>query len=105
MIHIGGLESLSLAQVAEEVDTMVTGVMNGIHHVLPGMRERSRYIINISRSVIVVGTGCSGYHAVSMPCASGESMNMSEAEHNVRVNGAGTDPHRHSPEDGDHDGY
>ena len=34
MLHIGGLESLSLAQVAEEVDTMITGVMNGIHHLL-----------------------------------------------------------------------
>ena len=53
MIHIGGLESLSLAQIAEEVNTMVTGVMNGIHHVLPGMRARKvGTIITSARSVI-----------------------------------------------------
>ena len=88
MIHIGGLESLSLAQVAEEVDTMVTGVMNGIHHVLPGMREcKAGTIINISS----IGDrkpapGAPVYHACKHAVRSlGESMNMSEAEHNVRV--------------------
>ena len=49
MIHIGGLDSLSLEQVNEEIDTMIKGVTNGIHHVLPGMRERKcGTIINIS---------------------------------------------------------
>ena len=88
MLHIGGLESLSLAQVAEEVDTMITGVMNGIHHLLPGMRERKAgTIINISS----IGDrkpapGAPVYHACKHAVRSlGESMNMSEAEHNVRV--------------------
>ena len=79
MLHIGGLESLSLAQVAEEVDTMVTGVMNGIHHVLPGMRERKAgTIINISS----IGDrkpapGAPVYHACKHAVRSlGESMNM-----------------------------
>ena len=40
MIHIGGLDSLSLEQINEELDTMIKGVTNGIHHVLKGMRER-----------------------------------------------------------------
>ena len=88
MIHIGGIESLRLDQIAEEINTMITGVINGIHHVLPGMRERrSGTIINISS----IGdrkpaAGAPVYHACKHAVRSlGESMNMSEAEHNVRV--------------------
>lgn len=88
MIHIGGLDSLSLEQVNEEVDTMIKGVTNGIHHVLPAMRERKcGTIINISS----IGDrkpapGAPVYHACKHAVRSlGESLNMSEAEHNVRV--------------------
>ena len=88
MIHIGGLDSLSLEQINEEVDTMIKGVTNGIHHVLSGMRERrDGTIINISS----IGDrkpapGAPVYHACKHAVRSlGESMNMSEAEHNVRV--------------------
>ena len=88
MIHIGGLDSLSLEQVNEEIDTMIKGVTNGIHHVLPGMRERKcGTIINISS----IGDrkpapGAPVYHACKHAVRSlGESLNMSEAEHNVRV--------------------
>ena len=88
MIHIGGIESLSLGQIAEEINTMVNGVINGIHHVLPGMRERrSGTIINIS-SIGDRKPAASApvYHACKHAVRSlGESMNMSEAEHNVRV--------------------
>ena len=31
MIHIGGLDSRSLEQINEEVDTMIKGVTHGIH--------------------------------------------------------------------------
>jgi len=88
MIHIGGLDSLSLEQINEEVDTMIKGVTNGIHHVLPGMRARQcGTIINISS----IGDrkpapGAPVYHACKHAVRSlGESLNMSEAEHNVRV--------------------
>ncbi|WP_413746127.1 SDR family oxidoreductase [Synechococcus sp. MIT S9507] len=88
MLHIGGLDSLSLQQINEEVDTMIKGVMNGIHHVLPGMRERRcGTIVNISS----IGDrkpapGAPVYHACKHAVRSlGESLNMSEAEHNVRV--------------------
>ncbi|WP_244279140.1 SDR family oxidoreductase [Synechococcus sp. UW179B] len=88
MIHIGGLDSLSLEQINEELDTMIKGVTNGIHHVLKGMRERKcGTIINISS----IGDrkpapGAPVYHACKHAVRSlGESLNMSEAEHNVRV--------------------
>ena len=88
MIHIGGLDSLSLEQINEELDTMIKGVTNGIHHVLKGMRERKcGTIINISS----IGDrkpapGAPVYHACKHAVRSlGESLNMSEAEHNIRV--------------------
>jgi NADP-dependent 3-hydroxy acid dehydrogenase YdfG len=88
MIHIGGLDSLSLEQINEELDTMIKGVTNGIHHVLKGMRERKcGTIVNISS----IGDrkpapGAPVYHACKHAVRSlGESLNMSEAEHNVRV--------------------
>ena len=88
MIHIGGLDSLSLEQIKEELDTMIKGVTNGIHHVLKGMRERKcGTIVNISS----IGDrkpapGAPVYHACKHAVRSlGESLNMSEAEHNVRV--------------------
>ena len=88
MIHIGGLESLKIDQINEEVDTMIKGVANGIHHVLPGMRERrSGTIINISS----IGDrkpapGAPLYHACKHAVRSlGESLNMSEAEYNIRI--------------------
>jgi NADP-dependent 3-hydroxy acid dehydrogenase YdfG len=88
MIHIGGLDSLSFEQINEELDTMIKGVTNGIHHVLRGMRERKcGTIVNISS----IGDrkpapGAPVYHACKHAVRSlGESLNMSEAEHNVRV--------------------
>ncbi|KZR87675.1 putative oxidoreductase [Synechococcus sp. MIT S9509] len=88
MIHIGGLDSLSIEQINEEVDTMIKGVTNGIHLVLPGMRERKcGTIINISS----IGDrkpapGAPVYHACKHAVRSlGESLNMSEAHHNVRI--------------------
>ncbi len=88
MIHIGGMDSLSLEQINEELDTMIKGVTNGIHHVLKGMSERKcGSIINISS----IGDRKPAprapvYHACKHAVrSSGESLNMSEAEHNVRV--------------------
>ena len=105
MIHIGGLESLSLAQIAEEVNTMVTGVMNGIHHVLPGMRARKvGTIINISS----IGDrkpspGAPVYHACKHAVRSRRKHEHvgGRAQRACDQRCAGTDPHRHSPEDGD----
>lgn len=88
LINVGGLESMPIEKIHNEIDTMVKGVLNGIHIVLPGMQDNgSGTIINISSiGDRTPGEAATTYHACKHAVRSiGESLNKSEAMHNVRV--------------------
>jgi NADP-dependent 3-hydroxy acid dehydrogenase YdfG len=87
-LRIGELESRKVADMSYEIDVLFKGVLNGIHAVLAGMKERKRgTIINVS-SIGDRAPGPDGevYHASKAAVRSlSASLQKGEAANNIRV--------------------
>jgi len=87
LLRIGAFESRDPAELSEEIDVLLKGVVNAIKAVLPGMIERrSGTVINVS-SIADRKPGPTGevYHACKAAIRSlGESLQQAEASRNIR---------------------